>query len=108
MTASDKKSILCAYLVIVGDLKSEGEIEVFGKIKGNIVAQDVAISEQAYLEGNISAKNAVVLGSVKGNVMAEVLLLVSSASILGDVHCNGLSIESGAKISGKLNVKGTH
>ena len=101
MTASDKKSILCADLVIVGDLKSEGEIEVFGKIKGNIVAQDVAISEQAYLEGNI-------LGSVKGNVMAEVLLLVSSASILGDVHCNGLSIESGAKISGKLNVKGTH
>ncbi|MFB0993697.1 MAG: polymer-forming cytoskeletal protein, partial [Paracoccaceae bacterium] len=87
MSEPIKKSILCSDLVIVGDLKSEGEIEVFGKIKGNIVAQDVAISEQAYLEGNVSAKNAVVLGSVKGNVMAKVLLLVSTASILGDVHC---------------------
>jgi cytoskeletal protein CcmA (bactofilin family) len=93
-------SIISASLRIVGDLVSEGDVQVDGLIEGDVNARSLTVSEGAAVKGQISAQKVLIRGEVHGQVTAEAVELGRSARVIGDIVHADLTIESGAFLEG--------
>lgn len=88
--------------VVKGDITSEGDFRIVGKLIGSIRSTGkVVIGQSGIVEGDVFCQNADFSGTVKGNVEAEnLLLLKSTSSLSGNIKTSKLSIEAGALFSG--------
>jgi cytoskeletal protein CcmA (bactofilin family) len=95
--------------VIEGNIKTEGDIRIDGKVIGNVqVNSKLAIGETGLIEGDVHCKNASIEGRVKGNLhVTELVFLRKTAVIDGDLVATKLVVEEGAKINGKCYMGGT-
>ena len=93
-------SIISASLRIVGDLVSEGDVQVDGLIEGDVNARSLTVSEGAIVKGQINAQKVLIRGEVHGQVTAESVELGRSARVTGDILHADLTIESGAFLEG--------
>ncbi len=91
---------------ITGDVVSDGDIRIDGKLTGNLKTKGkVVIGETGAVDGEITCKNSEVLGTIKGKIKAEELLsLKSTAKILGDITSKKLSIDPGSVFTGNCNM----
>ncbi|MBA7490352.1 hypothetical protein ES702_00890 [subsurface metagenome] len=90
-------------VTLTGSLKSDGNIQVNGKVKGKVITKnDILIGEKAVIDGSLKAKNIVVTGMVKGNLEAlEDLEISPSGKVFGDVLTKNFIIKKGAIFTGK-------
>lgn len=93
-------SIISADLRIVGDLNSDGEIQVDGAVDGDIRTKVLLIGESATVKGEIIAQTARVYGTINGQIKARSVTLAKSAHVTGDILHENLSIEEGAFLEG--------
>ena len=100
-------SLVSSDVTIVGNLKSEGEIQIDGKIDGDIKTKTLEIGKTASIKGEIIADKVRVNGTVNGRIKARSVELFSSAHVVGDIMHEDLSIETGAFLEGHCmrNVK---
>jgi cytoskeletal protein CcmA (bactofilin family) len=93
-------------------LSSEGRVEaniqaknitLAGQVRGDITAEgQVSLPANSRLEGNIRGQNIQVGGVVKGGIEATGKVeLGSHAEVMGDITSQRLSIDEGAKFSGR-------
>ncbi len=89
-----------------GDLESQGNVRIEGKIIGNIDCKSkVVMGESAVLDGNLFAKNAEIQGTVTGKVeISKLLLLKPKAKIKGDIFTHEFVVEAGAKFDGQCKM----
>ena len=94
--------------VLTGDISSDGDIRVDGKIEGNIKAKGrVVIGKEGLVEGTIECQNADIEGVFSGKLDVELLLtLKETATITGDVVLGKLSVEPGANFNATCAMKG--
>ena len=94
---------------IVGDINSEGDFRVDGKVEGIIKTNGrVVIGKSGFVKGNIDCSNAEIEGSFSGKLTVNNLLsLKVTAKITGDVIVNKLSVEPGAEFNASCAMKGT-
>ncbi|WNJ98410.1 polymer-forming cytoskeletal protein [Thalassospiraceae bacterium LMO-JJ14] len=93
-------SIVSRDLSIVGDLLSDGEIQIDGKVNGDIRTRILIVGESAKVKGEIVAETCHVLGRVDGQIKAKVVKLADTAHVVGDILHEDLSIETGAFLEG--------
>lgn len=93
-------SIISRDLNIVGDLLSEGEIQIDGTVNGDIRTRILIVGESAKVFGEIVAETVRILGSVDGQIKAKVVKLAKTAHVVGDILHEDLSIETGAFLEG--------
>lgn len=93
-------SIISSDLNIVGDLHSDGEIQIDGMVNGDIRTHALVIGETAKVKGEVVADAVRVLGTVNGQIKAKVVKLAASAHVVGDILHEDLSIETGAFLEG--------
>jgi cytoskeletal protein CcmA (bactofilin family) len=93
-------SIISASLRIVGDLVSEGDVQVDGIIEGDVNARSLTVSEGAAVKGQINSAKVIIRGEVHGQVTAESVELGRTARVIGDIVHADLTIESGAFLEG--------
>ncbi len=88
--------------IIKGDLSSEGDLRIDGRIEGDVVSKSkIAMGAAAVINGNVNARSADISGKIDGNVLVnETLFLRSSAKINGNLTTAKLVIESGAEFNG--------
>lgn len=86
---------------VVGDLLSEGEIEIQGTIEGNIRSHKVIVGQNGSVHGKIVAEVAEIRGLVDGPVVATSVTVARTARVSGSIIHNQLSIEPGAHIEGR-------
>ncbi len=97
---SSPPSIISADLKIVGDLSSDGEIQVDGTIDGDIRTKSLLVGETADITGEIVADSVHVHGAVNGQIKSRSVNLAKTAHVVGDVLHEDLSIETGAFLEG--------
>ena len=95
-------SLISANLHVVGNLESQGEVQVDGTIEGDVSGKSLAIGERAKVSGEISADDVIVHGIVEGKIRAKRVQLAKSAKVIGDIWHEILSIESGAHLEGHI------
>lgn len=97
------ETIVGVDVTLTGNLKSDGNIQVNGKVKGQVnTKSDVTIGEQAMIDGSVKAKNVLITGTVQGNIeTAEDLEISPTGKVFGDLAAKNLIIKKGATFSGK-------
>jgi cytoskeletal protein CcmA (bactofilin family) len=93
-------SILSNDLVVKGSIVSEGEVQLDGKVEGDVRAASLTIGEEATVKGEVISENVVIRGRVEGSVRARQVQLAATARVEGDVIHASLAIESGAYFDG--------
>jgi cytoskeletal protein CcmA (bactofilin family) len=97
---SSTPSIISADLHVVGDLVSNGDIQVDGEIEGDIQSRTVTIGATAHVRGSVSAETVRVCGSVTGQIRGNTVSLDRTARVSGDILHASLAIEPGAFLEG--------
>ena len=100
---SGTPSIISADLRITGNLHSNGDIQIDGRIDGNVDSKSLTIGEDAEVNGKISCERVRVCGKVSGEIKADWVVLARSAKVSADVVHKSLEIESGASLEGSVS-----
>ncbi len=95
-------SIISRDLKIVGQLKSDGAIQIDGTVKGDIKAHMLTVGEQGKIDGSTVAETVRIFGTVNGRVQAKTVRLDKSAKVTADITHETLTIEVGAYFEGKV------
>lgn len=91
---------------ITGDIKSNGDLRIDGKITGSITIEGkLVIGENGLVEGEVNCKNIAVSGTLKGKIHIEELTsLAKTAKVEGDLFTGKLAVEPGAEFSGTCSM----
>lgn len=95
-------SVLSADLTVVGNIKTEGDIQIEGNIEGDVRAHQLTIGESAVIKGEIVGDDVIVNGRVVGRVRGLRVRLSASARVEGDIIHKTIAIESGAHFEGSV------
>ncbi|AUL73380.1 hypothetical protein ATS72_007175 [Pseudoalteromonas sp. 13-15] len=95
-------SIISEDVRLTGTLISQGEVQLDGRIDGDIKAEQLVIGSSGVVEGIVEAVGIVVKGTVIGSINASEVKIQSGAHVHGDVFHDSLSIDAGAIIEGNL------
>lgn len=93
-------SLLSVDLEITGNVKTDGEMQIDGRVEGDVSCKKLLIGEDGSLEGEITADEVIVRGRVNGLIKAATVELACSSQVIGDVLHDILMIEAGAYIEG--------
>jgi cytoskeletal protein CcmA (bactofilin family) len=95
-----RPSIISEGTIIYGGIKTAGDIQIDGRIDGDLYAASATLGSSAVLNGNLFAQSADVRGRVEGDCYAHHLKLASGAHINGNLACRTFEVEHGAKLEG--------
>jgi cytoskeletal protein CcmA (bactofilin family) len=93
------------FLTMKGDLESEGDIHVKGKVFGNIRCKLLIVEVDALVEGGVEAEEVIVRGNAKGTIQADRVRLEKTANVDSEIRHTSFSAEEGARIKGSLRSK---
>ena len=96
-----RHTVIQGDLTIIGDLLTDGHIEVDGRVIGNVNGRTVTVGENGQVEGSILAQSITIHGAVAGPVQANQVRLGKSARVNGNIFHNELTIEPGAHHEGR-------
>lgn len=104
-----ERNIIGKNTSIVGDVISEGDFRIDGKVDGTIKTLGrVVIGKSGSVGGKVECNNAEVEGKFSGELIVNSLLtLKSTAVISGDVIISKLSVEPGAEFNATCAMKGS-
>ena len=98
-------SVVDKFLTMKGDLESEGDIHVKGKVLGNIRCKLLIIEVDALVEGGVEAEEVIVRGNTKGTIQADRVKLEKTANVDSEICHRTFSAEEGARIKGSLRFR---
>jgi len=87
---------------MLGNMVSEGSIDLSGTIDGNIRCDVFTLREQGTVKGEITANTVHIQGTVKGLIKAKNVHLHATCKVEGIIIHEQLSIEDGAFVDGKF------
>ncbi|PZF72960.1 bactofilin family protein [Taibaiella soli] len=92
--------------VIKGDITSETNVRIDGKIIGNVQTKaKVVIGPEGEIEGDVTAHEADIVGKVTGNLfIKELLQLKDNCLINGNINSGKLQIEPAAVFNGNCQM----
>ncbi len=95
-------SVISADLHVLGNIISDGFIDIDGKIEGNVKCRSATVRPNGLVRGDIQADVIHVYGRIEGQVKARSVSLYASARVQGTIMHESLSIEDGAFVDGKF------
>ncbi|WP_456376462.1 bactofilin family protein [Lutibacter sp.] len=104
-----ERNIIGKNTSFVGDITSEGDFRIDGKVEGTIkTIGRVVIGKSGSVSGKVECNNADIEGKFSGELIVNNLLtLKTTASISGDVVISKLSVEPGAEFNATCAMKGS-
>src|SRR5437016_5580207 len=93
-------SIISGDLMIKGTLLSHRDVQIDGKVEGDIRSNALVIGEKAIILGDVFAEEAIVRGRVEGSIRARKVQLCATCHVEGNILHEALSVESGAFFEG--------
>ncbi|MDI3336512.1 polymer-forming cytoskeletal protein [Defluviimonas aestuarii] len=101
------RSVIEEDLTIEGNITSkEGEIDVKGKVTGDVDARAVDIHPSGRVDGAISAETVNIQGVQSGRIKCTELSLEKSSDVKAEVTARTLISEKGARLVGKVQISG--
>ncbi len=108
MAFSNNHTLISRATRVNGDLHFTGELQIEGKVTGNIYADDekdakLVIADTGLVEGEIRVPVVIVNGKVIGNIHSNKHLeLAAKGNVTGTVHYNSIEMVKGAQLNGSM------
>jgi cytoskeletal protein CcmA (bactofilin family) len=93
-------STFASGMLVTGNVFSTGAVQIFGRVIGDIHVARLLIGKGAYVEGKVTALDAVIDGAFKGTLRANNVKLQSTAAVDGEIYNKSLAIEQNAQFEG--------
>ena len=93
-------SILAADAVIKGTITCDGDMQIDGRVEGDVRSVSLVIGERAEIHGEILAEDVTVRGRVIGRIRARKVQLCATSHVEGDILHEAFAVESGAFFEG--------
>jgi cytoskeletal protein CcmA (bactofilin family) len=113
MAFSNNHTLISRAAKIVGDLHFSGDLQIEGKICGNVIAEGdkdakLVVAESGLVEGDIRAPVAVINGKVIGDIhSSKHIELAAKAIVEGSIHYQLIEMVKGSQVNGNLIFSGT-
>lgn len=98
---SASPSVIAADMNVLGNIVSDGVLDIDGQIDGNVRAHTVSIRPNGKIRGDVLAEQVMIHGVVEGLVRAQSVTVYAGARVRGTIMHESLTIEDGAFIDGK-------
>lgn len=96
-----------ATVSVKGEIRSEENLIIEGKVEGSITAvgHEITVGKTGELKANISAKIVKVEGKVVGDISGkEKVIIAKSGNVLGNIDAPRVTLEDGAKFKGSIDM----
>jgi cytoskeletal protein CcmA (bactofilin family) len=97
---SSAPSIISSDLQVNGTLISSGDIQIDGRVEGDVHSAGLVIGDKAFIHGEILADDVTVRGKVEGSIRARKVLLASTCHVEGNILHEAFAVEAGAFFEG--------
>jgi cytoskeletal protein CcmA (bactofilin family) len=97
---SSAPSIISGDLVVNGTLSSSGDIQIDGRVEGDVHSVGLVIGEKAFIQGEVVAEDVTVRGHIQGSIRARKVLLCSTCRVEGNILHEAFAVEAGAFFEG--------
>jgi cytoskeletal protein CcmA (bactofilin family) len=97
------QSYIDASLTIVGDLHSQGDVRIDGRICGNVRCAQLIVGADASITGAVVAEQAIVRGRVIGTIRAPAIVIQDTAYVESEITYASLAIDDGAFFEGAVH-----
>lgn len=116
MATSRSTTIIADDMVVRGDIRNGGLVEVRGYVEGSVAAERLLVHETGRVYGTVKADNADVNGRLQGTVLVKHLINIgTTGAVTGDIRYGQLALAPGGdldanvrnvppEISGDLNL----
>jgi len=93
---------------IEGEIRSDSNIRIDGRVKGTVSARGrVIVGQTGTIEGEVVCQSSDIEGTVIGKINCQDLLsLKATAKLQGDINTKKLAIEPGAVFTGNCSMAG--
>lgn len=93
---------------IEGEIKSDSNLRIDGRVKGTInVRGRLIVGQSGVIEGEVTCQSSDIEGTLMGKVNCQDLLsLKATAKLHGDINTKKLAIEPGAIFTGNCSMAG--
>lgn len=97
------ESVIGKTVTIEGNLFSIQGIRIDGNVSGNVVCNaNIITGDESTIVGDLTGEVVEISGDVSGNIRANAVRFMSTANVKGDVECEQIQADSGAKIDGHI------
>jgi cytoskeletal protein CcmA (bactofilin family) len=96
-------SIVSSDLKVEGNMVCDGDIQIDGRVEGDVRSRNLTVGEHGAVVGEITADKVQISGTVEGRISAKTVNLAKSARIIGDIAHDSLSMEAGAYLEGRVS-----
>jgi len=93
-------SIISADVVVTGTLSSTGDMQVDGRVEGDVHSAALVVGEKATIQGEVLADEVTVRGRIEGSIRARKVLLCSTCHVEGNILHEAFAVEAGAFFEG--------
>ena len=104
---SKNVSVIGPTLVFKGELSADEDLVIEGTIEGTIAhhKKNLTIGKEGRVTADIHASSVLVEGELNGDIHSDGLVsLAKGARVTGDLYCNRLVTEEGARFNGKIEM----
>jgi cytoskeletal protein CcmA (bactofilin family) len=94
-------------IVVKGEISSEEDLQVDGKVDGPILLRGhrLTVGRTAQLNSEITAAEVIVYGNASGNLQArDRVEIKKDGRVIGDIVTKRISIEDGAYFKGRIEI----
>jgi cytoskeletal protein CcmA (bactofilin family) len=107
--SSATRSVAClgASLTIEGEITSEEDLQIDGKVRGpiSLPGRRLIVGRTAELNSEVTASDVIVYGKLTGNLCArDRVEIKKDGSVFGDITTVRISIEEGADFKGRIQI----
>lgn len=93
-------SLISADLVVNGTLTSTGDIQIDGRVEGDVHSAGLVIGDKAFIHGEVVAEDVTIRGRIQGSIRARKVHLASTCHVEGNILHEAFAVEAGAFFEG--------
>ena len=98
--ATGAPSIITEDVVMTGTLAAKCDLQIEGRIDGDVRCIRLVIGDAGQVNGNIFAEEVTIRGHVHGAIHARQMLLCRGSHVEGDIAIESFTVEAGAIFEG--------
>ncbi len=104
---SKKVYVIGPTLVFKGELSAEEDLFIEGRVEGTIThhKMNLTVGEQGRVKADIDATSVIIEGQLVGDIRSDgTVTLAKGADVAGNIFCDRIVMEDGAKFKGKIDM----
>lgn len=95
-----QQSIISSDLTIKGDLVCTGDLQIDGRVDGDITCRTLTLGAEPIINSKVKAETVRICGTFSGEIRAKKVILTRTANVTGDIYQEYLELERGASFEG--------